>query len=192
MSLTVGIPIPPSVLRARHPKPRAARTYLSWFIGFGVTGMVYSAFAWSVLLAGSGKSRVELALHLPMKGLIRLLDWVHCPDVVAFVITLLPPLTGLMCGVLALGACWAWRALALGWDRAKHVIAGMALFELALLAYGCASATLSEPGPQGHLALAGRGDSLLRMALMILFIGGMTLIALSPHWAPDRTDRRTT
>lgn len=184
MSLSVGISFPHSVLPARDRKPGA---YLRWFIGFGIAGMVYSAFAWSLLIAGSGKSRVELALQLPMKGLIRLLDWVHCPDVVAFLVTLLPPLTGLLCGVLALGACWAWRTLGLGWDRTKHVIAGTALFELALLAYGCASATLSQPGPQGHLDLAGRGDSLLRMALLIFFVAGVTLVALSPHWAERRT-----
>src|SRR6185436_4214193 len=132
--------------------------------GFGIAGLVYSAFAWSVLLAGNGRSRIELALQLPMKGLIRLLEWVHCPDVLAFVVTLFPPLTGLLCGLLALGTCWAWRALDLGWDRTKYVVFGTALFELALLGYGCSNATLSEPGPAGTLTLPGRGDSLLGLA----------------------------
>ena len=97
-------------------------------------------------------------------------------------VTLLPPLTGLLCGLLALGACWAWRALELRWHRARHVVTGTVLFEAILLAYGCASAQPHE----GGLALHVRGDSLLAVALVILFIGGMSLVALSPLWADRR------
>ncbi|MBI3855798.1 MAG: hypothetical protein HY293_08930, partial [Planctomycetes bacterium] len=161
MSLSIGINIPKSILEPRAAKLRPSETYLRWFIGFALTGLVYSAFAWSVLLAGNARSRVELALQLPMKGLIRLLEWVHCPEVFAFVVTLFPPLTALMCGVLALAACWAWRVLGLQWDRTKHVLAGTALFQMVLLGYACTNATLSERGPQGVLTLPGRGDSLL-------------------------------
>ena len=182
MSLTVGISVPPSGLRTRNAS--AFETYRRWFIGFGLAGLVYSAFAWSLMLAGSGKSRVELALQLPLKGLIRLLEWVHCPEVLAFVVTLFPPLTGLLCGLLAVGACWAWRALDLGWDRARHVVIGTALFELTLLGYGGANAHIVK----GGMALNVRGDSLLALALVILFVGGVTLVALSPNWL----DRRAT
>lgn len=187
MSLTVGISIPP----ARQPsRTKTSRSYLRWFIGFGLAGLFYSSFAWSVLLAGHGKSRVELALELPMKGLIRFLEWVHCPDVLAFVVTLFPPLTGLLFGVLALGACWAWRALRLEWDRAKHVVAGTALFQALLLGYACSRATLSEPGPQGVLTLPGSGDSMLAMAIVIFFVGVVSLVALSPHWISGRSPAR--
>ena len=186
MSLTVGLFVPPSAIQTRPSASRRSRAYLRWFIGFGIAGLLYSSFAWSVLLAGNGKSRVELALQLPLKGLIRFLEWIHCPDVVAIVVAVFPPVTGLACGLFALGACWAWRALDLRWARAQHVIAGIALFEASLLAYACAHATLSEPGPQGYLAIGGRGDSLLALALMILFVGGVTLAALSPHWTPER------
>ena len=181
MSLSVGITIPHTRLQ---PPERAtpARPYLRWFLGFGLTGLFYSSFAWSVLLAGNGKSRVELAMQLPMKGLIRLFEWVHCPDVVAFLVTLFPPLTGLLFGVLALGACWAWRTLGLRWDRAKHVVAGTALFQSLLLGYACSEAKLTEPGPQGYLSLPGSGDSLLGLAIVIFFVGGVSLIALSPRW----------
>ena len=185
MSLTVGISIPPSRTPSRA---RTSRSYLRWFIGFGLAGLFYSAFAWSLLLAGHGKSRVELALQLPMKGLIRFLEWVHCPEVLAFVVTLFPPLTGLLFGVLALGACWAWRALGLQWDRAKHVVAGTAVFQALLLGYACSHATLSEPGPHGVLSLPGSGDSMLALAIVIFFVGGVSLVALSPHWVFDRTD----
>jgi hypothetical protein len=184
MSLSVGISVPPSVLQARAAQPRPFDTYRRWFIGFGLTGLVYSGFAWSVVLAGSGKSRVELALQLPLKGLIRLLEWVHCPEVLAFVVTLFPPLTGLLCGLLALGACWAWRALDLRWDLARFVVIGTVLFEALLLGYG---STNAQPG-KGGLALHVRGDSLLALALVILFAGGVTLVALSPNWS----DRRAT
>src|SRR5262245_63634531 len=122
MSLTVGISIPPSRLHPRSDDSNRSRPYLRWFIGFGLAGLFYSSFAWSVLLAGNGQSRVELALQLPLKGLIRFLEWVHCPDVVALVVAVFPPVTGLLCGVLALGACWAWRALDLRWARVKLVI----------------------------------------------------------------------
>jgi hypothetical protein len=182
MSFPVGISVPPPVLGTRNARTRTFDTYRRWFIGYGLAGLVYSAFAWSVMLAGSGKSHFELALQLPLKGLIRLLEWVHCPGVLAFVVTLFPPLTGLLCGLLALGACWAWRALELRWDRARHVVTGTVLFEAILLAYGCASAQPHE----GGLALHVRGDSLLAVALVILFIGGMSLVALSPLWADRR------
>lgn len=178
MSLSVGIPIPPA-------RTNTSRSYLRWFIGFGLAGLVYSSFAWSVLLAGNGKSRVELALQLPMKGLIRFLEWIHCPEVLAFVVTLFPPLTGLLFGVLALAGCWAWRTLGLQWDRTKHVIAGTALFQTLLLGYACSRATLSEPGPHGYLTLPGNGDSLLATSIVIFFIGGVSLAALSPHWIRD-------
>jgi hypothetical protein len=184
MSFPVGISIPPTVLGARVARPRPFDTYRRWFIGYGLAGLVYSSFAWSVMLAGSGKSRVELALQLPLKGLIRLLEWVHCPDVLAFVVTLFPPLTGLLFGLVALGACWAWRALDLRWDLARHVVIGTVAFLLILLGYACANAQLHE----GGMALNVRGDSLLALALIILFVGGVTLVALSPHWA----DRRAT
>jgi hypothetical protein len=177
MSLSIGLTVSPPVLRSRPANP-----YARWFIGFGLAGLLYSSFAWSVALAGNGTSRVELALQLPLRGLIRLLEWVHCPDVVAIVLAVFPPVTGLACGVLALGACWLWKALDLRWARAKHVIAGVALFESTLLAYGCANATLGE---QGYLAIGGRGDSLLALALVVLFVGGLSLAALSPHWAPE-------
>lgn len=177
MSLAAGISVPPSVLRARASSSRPFDTYLRWFIGYGLAGLVYSAFAWSVVLAGSGKSRVELALQLPLKGLIRFLEWIHCPEVFAFVVTLFPPLTGLMCGLLAVGGCWAWRVLDLRWDRAKHVILGTVLFQVVLVGYASANATVSE----GVLALPARSDSLLALALVILFCGGVTLIALSPR-----------
>ncbi len=177
MSFPVGISVPPPVL-----EPRANRTfdtYRRWFIGYGLAGLVYSAFAWSVMLAGSGKSHFELALQLPLKGLIRLLEWVHCPEVLAFVVTLFPPLTGLLCGLLALAACWAWRALELRWDRARYVVIGTALLEAILLCYGCAHAQPHE----GGMALHARGDSLLAAGLAILFVGGVSLVALSPLWA---------
>jgi hypothetical protein len=186
MSLSVGLSVPPSDLRIRASGSRRFKSYLHWFIGYGLAGLLYSSFAWSVLLAGNGKSRVELALHLPLKGLIRFLEWIHCPDVLALVVAVFPPVTGLVCGILALGACWAWRSLDLRWNRGKDVILGMALFESLLLGYGCANAQMSEPGPQGYLAVAGRGDSLLALALMILFVGGLSLVALSPHWTPER------
>jgi hypothetical protein len=182
MSFPVGISVPPPVFEARAARSRPFDTYRRWFIGYGLAGLVYSAFAWSVVLAGSGKSRVELALQLPLKGLIRLLEWVHCPDVLAFVVTLFPPLTGLMCGLLATAACWAWRALDLRWERTRHVVVGTALFELVLLGYGGANAQPHD----GGLALHIRGDSLLALALVILFVGGVTLVALSPHWAERR------
>jgi hypothetical protein len=182
MSLSVGISLPPARTPARSSR---SRSYLRWFIGFGLAGLFYSSFAWSVLLAGNGKSRVELALQLPMKGLIRFLEWIHCPDVLAFVVTLFPPLTGLFFGVLALAGCWAWRALGLQWDRAKHVVAGTALFQALLLGYGCSRATLSEPGPHGYLTLPGSGDSLLALAIVIFVVGGVALVALSPHWIRD-------
>jgi hypothetical protein len=191
MSLTVGITVPPSRLRSRASLAKPSRTYLRWFIGFGLAGLLYSSFAWSVLLAGNGKSRVELALQLPLKGLIRLLEWIHCPDVLAFVVTLFPPLTGLLFGLLALGACWAWRALGLRWDRAKHVVAGTALFQMALVCYACSNARLSEPGPQGYLTLPGRGDSMLALAMTIFFVAGVSLAALSPHWIADRASARS-
>ena len=181
MSLTVGLTVPSPVVQRRPVNP-----YLNWFIGFGLAGLLYSSFAWSVLLAGNGKSRVELAFQLPLKGLIRLLEWVHCPEVVALVVSVFPPVTGLACGILALAACWMWKALDLRWARAKHVIAGIAVFEAALMAYGCANATLSDPGPQGYLSVGVRGDSLLSLALVVLFAGGLSLAALSPHWAPER------
>jgi hypothetical protein len=185
MSLSVGLSVSPA-LRTRPSGSRPSRAYLRWFIGFGLAGLLYSSFAWSVLLAGNGHSRVELALQLPLKGLIRFLEWVHCPEVVALVVAVFPPVTGLLCGLLALGACWAWRALGLRWARVRLVIAGIALFESALLGYGCANATLSEPGSRGYLAIGVRGDSLLALALTILFIGVVSLAALSPHWAPER------
>jgi hypothetical protein len=178
MGLTVGMTVPSSILRDRASKPRPFDAYLRWFIGFGLAGLVYSAFAWSVVLAGSGKSRVELALQLPLKGLIRFLEWIHCPEVFAFVVTLFPPLMGLMCGLLALGACWAWRALDLRWDRAKHVVLGTALFQFVLVGYASANATASE----GGLALPARSDSMLALALVVFFVGAVTLIALSPRW----------
>lgn len=181
MGLTIGITVPPSILRAA-PKARPFDTYLRWFIGFGLAGLVYSGFAWSVVLAGNGKSRVDLALQLPLKGLIRLLEWVHCPEVFAFVVTLFPPLTGLMCGLLALGACWAWRALDLRWERAKHVVVGTALFQLILVGYASATAKVSGTG----FALPARSDSMLALALVILFVGSVTLVALSPHLHGDR------
>ena len=182
MSLSVGISIPP----ARTPgRTKTSKSYLRWFIGFGLAGLFYSSFAWSVLLAGNGKSRVELALQLPLKGLIRFLEWIHCPEVLAFVVTLFPPLTGLLFGLLALAGCWAWRTLGLQWDRAKHVIGGIALFQTVLLGYACSRATLSEPGPQGHLTLPGSGDSLLATSIVIFFVGGVSLVALSPHWNRD-------
>ena len=183
MSLSIGIPIPPARPSRSEPSSRS-RTYLRWFIGFGITGLVYSSFAWSLLLAGNGKSRVELALQLPMKGLIRFLEWVHCPDVVAFLVTLFPPLTGLLFGLLALGGCWIWRMLDLKWDRAKHVIAGTALFQALLLGYACSHAKLTEPGPQGYLSLPGSGDSILALAIVIFFVAGVSLVALSPRWTP--------
>jgi hypothetical protein len=188
MSLTVGITFPPV---RRHPRAGSSsrtRTYLRWFIGFGLAALVYSSFAWSLLLAGNGKSRVELALQLPMKGLIRFLEWVHCPNVLAIVVTLFPPLTGLLFGLLALGACWAWRALGLQWDRVKHVLAGTALFQALLLGYACSKAKLNEPGPRGVLTLPGSGDSMLALAIVIFFVGGLSLVALSPRWTAD--DRR--
>lgn len=178
MSLSAGISIPRSSLPRRPEPSRPLSSYLRWFIGYGLAGMVYSAFAWSVVLAGNGMSRVELALGLPLKGLIRLLEWVHCPDVVALVLSIFPPVTGLAVGVLALAACRMWRLLGLRWDRAKFVIVGTALFEAALVAYACAKATSSD----GRLSLPGRGDSLLAMALVVLFAGGVTLVALSPRW----------
>lgn len=178
MAFTVGITIPSS--RPSLRSSNRSRAYLRWFIGFGLAGLVYSSFAWSVLLAGSGKSRVELALQLPMKGLIRFLEWVRCPDVVAFVVTLFPPLTGLFFGLLALGGCWAWRALGLHWDRAKHVVAGTAAFQALLLGYACSSARLSD----GMLTLPS-GDSMLALAIVIFFVGGMSLVALSPRWSPE-------
>ena len=184
MSLSVGLSVPPHALRPRPSRSR--RPYLQWFVGFGLTGLLYSSFAWSVLLAGSGRSRVELALQLPLKGLIRFLEWVHCPEALAIVLAVFPPVTALVSGVLALGACWAWRALDLRWDRAKHVITGIALFEAALLAHACGLARLSEPGPRGHLSIGGRGDSMLALALLVLFVGAVSLVALSPHWAPER------
>jgi hypothetical protein len=184
MGFSVGLSVPSP---AFHTRPSAARrSYLRWFIGFGLTGLLYSSFAWSVLLAGNGRSRVELALQLPLKGLIRFLEWIHCPEALAIVLAVFPPVTALVSGVLALGVCWAWRALDLRWDRVKHVIAGIALFEAGLLAYGCAHATLSEPGPHGVLSIGGRGDSFLSLALLIFFVGAVSLVALSPHWAPER------
>jgi len=184
MAFSVGLSVPPPVLQ---PRPSAARrSYLRWFIGFGLAGLFYSSFAWSVLLAGNGRSRVELALQLPLKGLIRFLEWIHCPEALAIVLAVFPPVTALVFGVLALGACWAWRTLELRWDRAKHVLAGTALFEAGLLAYACGQARLSEPGPQGYLSIGGRGDSLLALALLVLFVGGVSLVALSPHWAPEQ------
>lgn len=193
MPFSAGIPISTPVRPSQAPTIRVSRAYLHWFIGFGLTGLLYSSFAWSVLLAGNGKSRVELALQLPLKGLIRFLEWVHCPDVLAIVLEVFPPVTGLALGLLALGACWAWRALNLAWDRAKYVLIGAAIFEGLLLGYGCASARISEPGPQGYLTLPGQGDSLLALALMILFVCGICLVALSPHWGgPFRPDRRAT
>jgi hypothetical protein len=185
MSLSAGIYIPRSILQIRASKPRPSKAYLRWFIGFGVTGLLYSSFAWSVLLAGNARSRVELAFGLPLKGMIRLLEWIHCPDVLALVLAVFPPVTGLLFGILALGACWAWRALGLGFDRAKYVLVGIALFEALLVGYACAHAKISEPGAQGVLALSGRSDSLLATALIILFVGGISLIALSPHWGTE-------
>ena len=181
MSLTAGISIPRSVLQPRRPAPRPFDIYLRWFIGYGMTGLVYSSFAWSVVLAGSGGSRVELALGLPLKGLIRFLEWIHCPDVVALVLALFPPVTGLACGLLALASCWAWRALGLRWERTKFVILGTALFEAALVTYACTNATMGD----GRLSLPGRGDSMLAMALVVLFAGGVSLAALSPVWAAE-------
>jgi hypothetical protein len=183
MSLSVGINLPSSILDPRTRKIRPFDAYRRWFIGFGLAGLVYSSFAWSVVLAGNGRSRVELALQLPLKGLIRFLEWIHCPEVFAFVVTLFPPLTGLMCGLLAVGACWAWRALGLRWDRAKHVVLGTAVFQLSLVGYASASATVSG----GAFTLPGRGDSLLALALVVLFVGGVTLVALSPHLHGGRT-----
>ena len=183
MGLSVGLSVPSPVL---HTRPSAARrSYLRWFIGFGIAGLLYSSFAWSVLLAGNGRSRVELAMQLPLKGLIRFLEWIHCPEALAIVLSVFPPVTALVSGVLALGVCWAWRALDLRWDRVKHVLAGTALFEAALLAYASGQARLSEPGPQGYLSIGGRGDSLLALALLVLFVGAVSLVALSPHWAPE-------
>jgi len=184
MSLSVGLSVPPPALRTRPSRSR--RSYLRWFIGFGLAGLLYSSFAWSVLLAGNGRSRVELALQLPLKGLIRFLEWIHCPDALAIVLAVFPPVTALVSGVLALGACWAWCALDLRWDRVKHVLAGTALFEGALLAYACGLARLSEPGPQGYLSIGGRGDSLLALSLLVLFVSAVSLVALSPQWAPER------
>ena len=184
MSFPVGISVPPPVLGARDARTRTFDTYRRWFIGYGLAGLVYSAFAWSVMLAGSGKSRIELALQLPLKGLIRLLEWLHCPEVLAFVVTLFPPLTGLLCGLVALGACWAWRALDLRWDRARHVVIGTVLFELFLMGYGSANAQVGHAG----MSLSVGGDSMLALALVILFVGGVSLVALSPHW----TERRAT
>ena len=186
MSLTVGLTVPSAALQRRPSPSRRLQVYLRWFVGFGLAGLLYSAFAWSVLLAGNGQSRVELALQLPLKGLIRLLEWVRCPEVVSIVLAVFPPVTGLACGLLAVAACWAWRALDLRWARAKHVIVGTALFEAALLAYGCAGARLNEPGPGGHLAVGVRGDSLLSLALTILFVGAVSLAAVSPRWFPER------
>jgi len=184
MGLSVGLSVSPPILQ---PGPSAARrSYLRWFIGFGLAGLLYSSFAWSVVLAGNGRSRVELALQLPLKGLIRFLEWIHCPEALAIVLAVFPPVTALVLCVLALGACWAWRALDLHWDRAKHVLAGTALFEAALLAYACGQARLSEPGPQGYLSIGGRGDSLLALSLLVLFVGGVSLVTLSPHWAPEQ------
>ena len=182
MSLSIGLSVSP----ARQSRPsRIRRSYLRWFIGFGLAGLLYSSFAWSVLLAGSGRSRVELALQLPLKGLIRFLEWIHCPEALAIVLAVFPPVTALVFGVMALAACWAWRALHLRWARVQLVIAGIALFEAGLLAYGCAHARLSEPGPHGYLSIGGRGDSLLALALLVLFVGGVSLVALSPHWTPE-------
>lgn len=186
MSLTAGLSHSRSFRYEPAPDSDAPAVYRRWFIGFGLTGLMYSSFAWSILLAGNGKSRVELAMELPLKGLIRLLEWVHCPSAVAIVLEVFPPITALMCGILALGVCWGWRSLGLQWERAKFVLLGTAAFEGLLLAYGCGSARLSEPGPQGHLALPGSGDVLLGLALMILFVCGITLVALSPAWNPDR------
>ena len=62
----------------------------------------------------------------------------------------------------------------------------MVLFETILMGYGCANATVSDPGPQGYLELPGRGDSLLALALMILFVSAVSLVALSPHWTASR------
>ena len=181
MSLTVGLSVPSRALRTRRSRP-----YLSTFVGFGLAGLLYSSFAWSVMLAGNGHSRVELALQLPLKGMLRFLEWIHCPEVLAIVIGVFPPVTALASGLLALAACWAWRALGLDWGRTKHVISGIALFEAALLAYGCSHAKLSEPGPQGVLSIGSRGDSFLALALLILFVGAVSLVALSPHWTPER------
>ncbi len=184
MAFSVGLSVPAPVL---HPRPSAVRrSYLRWFIGFGVAGLLYSSFAWSVLLAGNGRSRVELALQLPLKGLIRFLEWIHCPEVLSIVLSVFPPVTALVSGVLALGACWAWRALDLRWDRVKHVLAGTTLFEGALLAYACGQARLSAPGPEGYLSIGGRGDSLLALALLVLFVSAVSIVALSPQWAPER------
>ena len=184
MSLSVGLSVSPTVLESRLSVAR--RCYLHWFIGFGLAGLFYSSFAWSVLLAGSGRSRVELALQLPLKGLIRFLEWIHCPEALAIVLSVFPPVTALVSGVLALGACWIWRALELHWSRAKHVIAGIAAFEAAIVAYACGQARLSEQGPQGYLSIGGRGDSLLALALLVLFVGAVSLVVLSPRWAPER------
>jgi hypothetical protein len=192
MRFSAGRPLPSSARGARGARVRTTKTYLHWFIGFALTGLLYSSFAWSVLLAGNGKSRVELALQLPLKGMIRFLEWIHCPEVLAIVLEVFPPITGLAFGLLALGACWAWRTLDLAWDRAKYVLIGAGLFEGLLLAYGCASARISEPGPQGYLTLPGQGDSLLAMALTILFVCGISLIALSPHWGTLRSGDRAT
>jgi len=186
MSLSVGIPIPPTRLQPRPERASRSGVYLRWFIGFGVAVLVYSSFAWSVLLAGNGKSRVELALQLPMKGLIRFLEWIHCPEVLGLVVTLFPPLTGLLFGLLALAMCWAWRVLGLRWHRAKHVLLGTAVFQALLLGYACSNATLSEPGPQGYLTLPGRGDSMLALAMAIFIAAGVSLVALSPRWTADR------
>jgi len=186
MSLSVGIPIPPTRLQPRPERASRSGVYLRWFIGFGVAVLVYSSFAWSVLLAGNGKSRVELALQLPMKGLIRFLEWIHCPEVLGLVVTLFPPLTGLLFGALALAMCWAWRTLGLQWRRAKHVLLGTAVFQALLLGYACSNATLSEPGPQGYLTLPGRGDSILALAMVIFIAAGVSLVALSPRWTADR------
>lgn len=186
MSLTVGIPVPQAVFRTRAPRRRALKSYVRWFIAFGLTGFLYSTFAWCMLLAGNGKSRVELAFQLPLRGLIRLLEWIHCPACVALVVGLFPPLIGLLCGLVALAACGTWRALRLGWDREKYVVVMTMLFEGALTGYACANATLSEPGARGYLTLPGRGDSLLGLALTILFVGAVSLIALSPHWTSSR------
>ena len=184
MSLSVGLSVRPHALQTRPSRSR--RSYLRWFIGFGLAGLLYSSFAWSVLLAGSGRSRVELALELPLKGLIRFLEWIHCPEALAIVLSVFPPVTALVSGVLALGACWTWRALDLHWSRVQHVIAGIAVFEAAILAYACGQARLSEQGPQGYLSIGGRGDSLLALSLLVLFVGAVSLVVLSPRWTPER------
>jgi hypothetical protein len=183
MAYSAGIRISRSVLQQPDPQPGPFDVYLRWFIGYGLAGLLYSGFAWSLLLTGSGKSRVELALVLPLKALIRLLEWVRVPVTIAPLIVLIPPVTGLFAGLLSLAVCLAWRGLGLGWSRAKYVLLGTAGFELALLGYGCSIARIHD----GRLALPGRGDSLLGLALQILFVGGIALVALSPNW-----NRRTT